>query len=216
MYLWPDLPQFFNSGSSQGDEIEVDTDPDSDHDASVGGKRSRQGHNQRYVLLNTPCCHVLIVDCRALKRTKTYESFGNVHPTIRNKPSGLVNTWYNVTTTPSPHQTAPQVHGHPPNPLAFYTPSQSRMDQSPPFPSHPLMAQFQPTSIQSTRPPHMSMDIPAMTAPPSVLDPALSAPFTESDDSFWFPPAGPSRVRWESAVNEMNPVTISFPPTMPF
>ncbi|KAF9780629.1 hypothetical protein BJ322DRAFT_1023859 [Thelephora terrestris] len=37
-------------------------------------------------------------DPRALKRTKAYTSFNNIHPTIRNKPSGLVGNWSQVLT----------------------------------------------------------------------------------------------------------------------
>ena len=47
---------------------------------------------------------------RGLKRTKAYESLADVRPTVRNKPAGLVNTWYDITTTPSPCQTAPPSH----------------------------------------------------------------------------------------------------------
>ena len=153
----------------------------------------------------------------ALKRTKTYESFEDVRPTVRNKPSGLVNTWYDITTTPSPYQTtAPQIHGHPSNSFAFYTPPQSYPDQSSSFPSLLSTPQLQPTPMQPTESffpvgPYMSMDVSTMGASPSTSDPSLSAPHTELDDPFWSLPAtGPPHVHWKSAVSEMKPVTISF------
>ena len=142
------VPQFYNSGSSGGDEPEVATDPDSDCDATVGGKRSRQT-DKRYVTLGTlNFQRALTVDLRTLKRTKTYKSFDDVRPTIRNKPSGLVNTWYDAATTPSPHQAAPQMDDYSPDKVTFQTSPRPPMDQSPPFPSRL-------SSSTSTRPPHV-------------------------------------------------------------
>ena len=162
--------------------------------------------------------HVLTIDPRALKHTKTYASFGDIRPTIRNKPSGLANTWYDITTTPSPRQTPLQVHGYLPNPLVFYNSSRSCLDQSPPFSSLPSMAQPQPISMQSTDPffPSVPMDLSTMTMLPPMPNPGLSAPFTRPDDLFWFSPVGPSPTWWEDAASEVKPVTITFRPTAPF
>lgn len=203
---WPDLSQF-TRGSSGGDEVE--TDPDSgDDSAAVGGKRSRKSQNHRYVTFDVLIlCYALTANPRELKRTKTYASFGDVRPTIRNKPSGLANTWYDVATTSSPHRTSPHIHDYTPSPLAFYTPS-------PPFPSLPSASQpqlFSTQSVESFFPqaPHSPMDVSAVAAMPSMPDSPLSASFTESDRSFWLPPTGPSSQRWESGVSETKFLSIT-------
>ena len=54
---------------------------------------------------------------RSLKRTKTYSSFNEIRPTIRNKPSGLVSNWPRVLS-----KTGPTAH-HRISPLTPSTPS---------------------------------------------------------------------------------------------
>ena len=195
------------------------TDPDSDND-TVGGKCSQKAQNPRYVVSGTLSLYcILTIDPRALKRMKAYESFDDVCPTIRNKPSGLINTWYDIATTPSPHQIAPQIHGYSPNPPSFYTPPQPYMDQNPPLLSLPstqllIPAQFAEPSFP--RVPHTSMEISAMMTSPLMSDPPPPAPSHESNNIFRFPSADSSHVRWESAVSGMNLVTIFFPLTILF
>jgi len=197
----------------------VKTDPDSDND-TVGGKRSQKVQNPRYVVSGTLSLYcILTIDPRALKRMKAYESFDDVRPTIRNKPSGLINTWYDITTTPSPHQIAPQIHGYSPNPPSFYTPPQPYMDQNPPLLSLPSTQL--PIPVQFAEPsfpwvPHTSMEISAMMTSPLMSDLPPPAPSHESNNIFWFPSADPSHVRWENTVSGMNPVTIFFPLTILF
>lgn len=162
---------------------------------------------------------ILTIDPRVLKHMKAYELFDDVRPTIRNKPSGLINTWYDITTTPSPHQMAPQIHGYSPNPPLFYTPPQPYMDQSPPLLSLPstqlpIPAQFAEPSFPWIL--HTSMEISAMPTLPLMSDPPLPTPSRESNNIFQFPSADPSHVCWESAVSGMNPVTIFFPLTILF
>jgi len=140
----------------------------------------------------------------ALKRTKTYESLNDTRPTLRNKPSGLVNTWYDIAATPSPHQIAPQVRGYPPNPLTPYTPSPSSS-----FPSLPSTMQRRSVSTQSTESffpqgPHASMDFLPMMATPN---PSLAEP----DQSFWVSPTDTPSGHWGSGVGEMKLVMTSFP-----
>jgi len=153
---------------------------------------------------------VLTIDLSTLKRTKMYESFSDTRPTVRNKPSGLVNTWYDIATTPSPHQTAPQVHGYPPNLLMPYTPS-------PPFPSLPPTAQRRSVSTQSTESffpegPRTSMDFSPMMTTPSMPSPSLADP----DQSFWFPSANPPPGHWEDVLGEMKLVMVPFLLVAPF
>lgn len=46
------------------------------------------------------------------------------------------------------------------------------------------------------------MDVSGMVAMPPMPDSPLSAPFTESDQSLWFPTADHSPGHWESGVSE--------------
>jgi hypothetical protein len=54
--------------------------------------------------------HVLTYPNRALKRTKAYSVIEDVHPTLRNKPSGLRTDWHNTVGLPAPRQRVPLAH----------------------------------------------------------------------------------------------------------
>ena len=79
---------------------------------------------------------------RTIKHTKAYESLADAHPTIWNKPSGLINTWYDIATTPSPHQTPTPQHGNLYNPS--HSVSWSHMDNEALFPPLSPLSQVTP------------------------------------------------------------------------
>ena len=95
----------------------------------VGGKRTPlSGYDPRYVThRNQASSYFNYIDSRSLKRTKTYSSFGDFRPTIRNKPSGLVNNWPKVlakTTVAAHHQPSALTPSTPSSSLTL-TPSSS-------------------------------------------------------------------------------------------
>lgn len=158
---------------------------------------------------------VLTLYPRALKRMRAYESLADVRPTVRNKPAGLVNTWYDVTTTPSPHQTPSPAHGYPYGQLTPHPTSQSYMGElaSLPTPMQPRSIPMQVAEQFFPQQPYPPLDLP-MTSP-SMQDPSLSAPLAEPDDPFWISPIGPSPVHWESTASEIESVRTFFSSTSP-
>jgi len=102
-------------------ESEAPTEVDSEEFVVVGGKRiPLSSCDPRCVSFKTRHAHVLTFHLsRILKRTKTYSSFDKIQPTIRNKPSGLVNNWPRVLS-----KTGPATHRRV-SPLMPSTPSSS-------------------------------------------------------------------------------------------
>ena len=100
-----------------------------------------------------------------MKRTKAYSPFNEVRPTIRNKPSGLVNNWPQVLA-----KTSAATH-HWPSTLTPLTPSSSLSATPPPSsslsatpPSSTCYWQPQPSPIM----PNVDSFDPAMSAPDTV------------------------------------------------
>ena len=86
-----------------GLESEAPTKVDPDDFIVVGGKRvPLNSDNPRYAALQNASTILIFYLSRSLKRTKTYSSFNEVRPTIRNKPSGLVNNWPRILAKPGP------------------------------------------------------------------------------------------------------------------
>ena len=142
---------------------------------------------------------------RNVKRTKSHPSLADNRPTVRNKPSGLVNTWYDIATTSSPQQSPPALHDYMFDPS--YPASQPHVDDRAQFSLSPLspLSQPQPVSSHVTEPLPQRLNAPAdrfATPLPQRLrvasDPLMAAspslPFTSHsthDDPFWVPPAAP-------------------------
>ena len=128
-----------------------------------------------------------------MKRTKAYESSAEVRPTIRNKPSGLIDTWYDVAVTPSPRQTLPPPHNYMYDPSRPH-PAPQLHDQtyfpslSPPSQSPPIPAQITKTLPQQF---HTSADPTTLTLP-SVQHRSPFVLPTTSENSFWVPPISPT------------------------
>jgi hypothetical protein len=96
------------------------------------------------LLLNEMTNYLLTYyEYRALKRTKAISSFNEVQPTVRNKPSGLLNDWPQVLA-----KTSPVMHQRP-SPLTLSTPSSS-LRSLPATPS-PLSSSWQPYSSSTAQ-----------------------------------------------------------------
>lgn len=156
---------------------------------------------------------MLTLSCRALKRQKAYESLADIRPTIRNKPTGLINTWYDVAISSSPH--TPPMRRHPHNQLVQRSTSQSYVDEgTQPLSFAPPQPQFIPMQIDKpsfSQQQQLSMDFPAIFSP--MQDPSLSAPVMNSANSFSISPISYSSMQWEGTVGEIQPVRS--PPTHP-
>ena len=142
---------------------------------------------------------------RNAKRAKSYPSHADTRPTVRNKPSGLVNTWYDIATTSSPQQSPPALHDYMFNPS--YPASQSHVGDGAQFSLSPLSPLSQPQSVpaQITELLPQRFNEPAdrfATPLPQRLhvpsDPLMAAspspPFASHsthDDPFWVPPTPP-------------------------
>lgn len=156
----------------------------------VGSGRAVSGTHGSFPSVLRSCC-ILTLYLSALKRTKAYESLTDVRPTIRNKPAGLVNNWYEAATTPPPPQTSPPMHSYAHDPFMLHPMSQSHMGESSQFSLHQPFGQFQP--------------IPTQVAGSLFSQPVDPMPLTFAgpDNSPWAHPVNPSLVRRENTVNEM-------------
>jgi hypothetical protein len=172
-------------------ESEVPTEVESDDFVVVGGKRiPLSSYDPRYVFsikTRLACSKYSIF--RALKRQKAYSSFSEVRPTIRNKPSGLVNNWPQALAKTS-------AASHRRTSLMSSTPSPSLHSATPP----PSLLSATPSPSTS----YWSSSVPT----PSTSSSSLSAVPSPSP-SYWQPQPSPVMPN----VDSFNPV-ISAPDTI--
>ena len=125
------------------------TDTESD-DGTLGSKHKCCPEGQRYVVARLSSHPTLTTRPRNMKHTKSHQSLADVCPMVWNKPSGLVNNWYDIATTSTPQQSPPALHGYMFDLL--YPASQSHVDDGAQFSLLSPLLQSLPVPAHNTEP----------------------------------------------------------------
>ncbi|KAF9779590.1 hypothetical protein BJ322DRAFT_1113390 [Thelephora terrestris] len=158
-----------------------DSSPEDVDRLVVGSEAPTEADTEDYIVVGGKRIPPSSYDPRGLKRTKTYASFNEVRPTIRNKPSGLVNNWRQVTTktnTPLRHRSSTPMLSTPSSIPMHSTPLSTPVLSTP----SPSSQVFTPSSSSQALSPLMSTSwqqdsFPTMSNA-TLFDPMMPAPDT--------------------------------------